>query len=164
MRIWIKRGSDSAEGGIWLRCANGMDGRLRCFFLDFVKWLRSRYAFPVRVNVYLKNTEQIRAMDGEYVSAVIFTPFDRSGTPFIKIAVGDFYALREKHGEFNALCSTVSSLAHELTHYYQWLSGEEKSEVCEERQARYYARKKVYEYLEERGYDFGDKINRSEKI
>lgn len=159
MRIWIKRGLDNSEGGISLHCAKGMDGRLRSFFLDFVKWLRCRYAFPVRVNMYLKNTKHIRAMDGENVSATIFTPFDRSETPFIKIAVGDFYELREKKGEFNAICATVSSLAHELTHYYQWLSGKKMSEVCEERQARYYARRKVYEYLEERGYDLWDKMS-----
>lgn len=156
--LWIRRSRDCKYKGIRVRYPKDMDGRLKGFFCDFVKWLRCRYAFPVRVNVYLKNTEQIRAMDGEYVSAAIFTPFDRSETPYIRIAVGDFYELREKHGEFNALCSTVSSLAHELTHYYQWLSGEEKSEVCEERQARYYARKKVYEFLEERGYDLWDKM------
>lgn len=127
---------------------------LKLFLFDFGKWLRIKFEFPIRVNVYFKSQAYIRAIDGEQVSGTFWGSFDREKEPYIKIAVGDFAVMTEKSNEFSALCNTAASLAHELTHYYQWLNDFQLSEVQEERQAAYYSKKIVYMYLDERGYSF----------
>jgi len=144
--------------------SKGVDDKLKLTFSDFAKWLRNKYVFPMRVNVYIKNTFYIKAADGENVSATFFGPFDRLAEPYIKIAAGDFYDLAEKYDEFNALCDSMASLAHELTHYYQWLNDAALSEIQEERQACYYAKKIVRSYLDEQGYDFLEKLTESNMI
>ena len=136
-----------------------IDGKLKLFFNDFSKWLRKNYIFPIRVNVYLKSTCYIRAVDGENVSATFWGPFDRTAEPYIKIAAGDYNKLKTRYDEFNALCSSIASLAHELTHYFQWINDWDLTPEQEERQAEYYAEKIVYAYLDECGYDYLDSLS-----
>ena len=168
MNPWVKKNKSTEvcaadKSGLRIRYPKNMDMRLRLFYRDFAEWLRRNYDFSVRVNVYLKDREYIRASDGENVSALFFGPFDLSEIPFVRIAVGDFGSWLEKDSSdsplFNALCTYAASLAHELTHYYQWRRDMRLSEVQEERQAEYYSRKVVYEYLNDRGYDFYDYIS-----
>ena len=56
----------------------------------------------MRVMVYVKNQEQIRAHDGERVYGTFFAPYDHSLEPYVRIAVGDYISLVEKRGEMNA--------------------------------------------------------------
>lgn len=135
-----------------------IDRKVKLFFYDFSKWLRKNYAFPIRVNVYVKNSCYIKSIDGEHISATFFGPFDRLVEPYIKIAVGDYYDLIKKYDEFNALCSCIASLAHELTHYFQWINDFRLTQDQEERQAKNYAKKIVYAYLNECGYDYLDSL------
>ncbi|MDE6593032.1 MAG: hypothetical protein K2K57_08215 [Oscillospiraceae bacterium] len=146
--------SQPARGGLQLHFYGGVCPAARAFLCDFAKWLRKKFEFPVRINVYIKNTLYIKARDGECVSATFFGPFDKTAEPYAKIAVGDYSLITEEYNVFSALCSIAASLAHELTHYYQWLNGLNLSEKQEERQARYYSEKTVYKYLDEQGYDF----------
>lgn len=115
----------------------------------FCVWLRKRYTFPMRVMVYVKNQEQIRAHEGERVYGTFFAPYDHSLEPYIRIAVGDYISLVEKRGEMNAVYALLECLAHELTHYYQWLAEWEMNNVLEEKQARYCARQVVRRYWNE---------------
>ncbi len=154
--------AQSVRSSLRMHYCKGIDDRLKIVFNDFSKWLRKKYVFPIRVSVYIKNSFYIKAMDGENVSATFLGPFDRLAEPYIKIAVGDYYDLVEKYNEFNALCSSIASLAHELTHYYQWLNDVVLSENQEERQANYYARKIVQTYLDEQGYDFLEQVIESQ--
>lgn len=152
-----------SQSGLRLHFQQGINSGLRSVFLDFGAWLRENYPFPVRVNVYIKNDPTIKAMDGEQVSATFFGPDDLLKHPYIKIAAGDFDSIaksRKEYGEFNAVCSTISSLAHELTHYYQWVNDIDsyQTDRQSERQARYYQEKIVYAYLDDRGYDFMESI------
>lgn len=142
--------------GLRMHYTKSIDGRLKIFLADFGRWLRKNSHFPVRVNVYFKDATFIRAMDGESVSATFFGPFDRLSEPYIRIAVGDFDPLVREKDLFNALCAAAASLAHELTHYYQWLNDMRLTERQEERQACYYSRKIVYMYLDDGGYDLTD--------
>lgn len=144
--------------GLRLHFCKEADDTLRTVLIDFAQWLRKN-DFPIRVNVYFKKTEHIRASDGEYVSAVFFGPDDKLNEPYIRISVGDYKSLVSRYNEFQALCSNLASLAHELTHYYQWLNDMQLSQKQEERQAEYYAEKIVYSYLDERGYDLMDMMN-----
>lgn len=144
------------RSGLRMHYPKNIDGRLRIFLADIGRWLRKNSHFPVRVNVYFKDTPFIRAMDGERVSATFFGPSDRLAEPYIRIAVGDFDSSVREHDLFNALCGTAASLIHELTHYYQWLNDMQLTEKQEERQAERYSRKIVYMYLDDGGYDLAD--------
>lgn len=50
--------------------------------------------------------------------------------------------LRER-GKDNALAAILHSIAHELSHYYQWLKKYEYNEKRMERQAKYYAKELI---------------------
>ena len=66
--------------------------------------------------------------------------------PYIRLAAGDYAALTAQRGKDNALASVLSCLAHELTHYYQWINALSLTPVGRERQAARYARYILYEY------------------
>lgn len=142
------------RSGLRFRYDNNIDSLLEAFLKKFAIWVRYNYVFPVRVNVYIKNVSYIKAKDGDYVSATFFGPYNKLEEPYIKISVGDYCDIIHSKGIYCALCGMVASVAHELTHYYQWLNNMELSESQEERQAEYYSKKIVYQYLDEHGYDY----------
>jgi hypothetical protein len=75
----------------------------------------------VRVPVYLSPKRRISTLHGEIVTASFFAPFDRRDEPYIRIATGDYPELQTSRGRDNALSSFISSLAHEIIHYRQWV-------------------------------------------
>ena len=83
-------------------------------------------------------------------SATFFFPFDTNDEPYARVATGDYFELLEKRGKDNALASILSSIAHELTHYFQWINGINLTEMGAERQATAYARFILDEYAETR--------------
>ncbi|NQT12279.1 MAG: hypothetical protein HQ582_06005 [Planctomycetes bacterium] len=106
--------------GIRIRGHRG-EPDVRRALIRFARWLRKYYDFPVRVPVYLSPRERILTTHGQKVSASFFAPFDRDVEPFIRIATGDYCALKEERGRDNALAAFICSLAHEVVHYQQWL-------------------------------------------
>jgi len=87
----------------------------------FGRWLRLHYDFSIRVPVYLFAQDQLCTRAGKWVSATFFAPYKLSVEPHIKIAVGDYPALKRSHGKNMALAFMLCSLAHEVIHYRQWL-------------------------------------------
>ena len=151
MNKWIKRYDTSRiRHGMRLRCDKNINPEVKRAGKEFCKWLRTEYEFPVRIPIYLKNSSMIRAMDGEMVSATFFGPFDKYQEPYIRVAVGDYEELLEKKKKDNILASYICSIAHELTHYYQWINGVELTSIGEERQANRYANLILNEYAETR--------------
>lgn len=148
---WIKR-YDTARTrhGVRLRCDKNIDSEVRRTCKEFCRWLRLEYEFPVRVPIYLKASATISAMDGEQVSATFFGPYDKYQEPYIRVAVGDYQELLKKRGKDDALASYICSIAHELTHYFQWLNGIELTAIGEERQASRYASLILEKYAETR--------------
>lgn len=138
--------------GIRLRFDPGVNCEVRRACKDFVKWLRSQYEFPVRIPIYFKATKTIISRSGEHVSASFFGPYDKSVEPYIRISVGDYPDLLRERGKDNALASILHSIAHELSHYYQWLKDSDLSEEKMERQARYYALEILSDYAETRAH------------
>jgi len=108
--------------------------------------LRAEYYFPVRIIVYVKEAERIRAKDGDHVVGTFFEPYSYYDEPYIRIATGDYEELLSKNGKDNALASILISLAHELTHYYQWINNLQLTSMGRERQASRYARYIIDEY------------------
>ena len=76
-----------------------------------------------------------------------------SGDPMIaarRIAAGDFAELCQKKGEEEAVREILLCIAHELTHYYQWLNDIKLTERGEERQAAMQSKLVVSAYLSQR--------------
>ena len=76
--------------GLRARFEKGIDADLRNACIRFCDWARHEYYFPIRVCVYFKKDELIRAMDGEMVSATFFGPYDKMEEPYIRGSTGDF--------------------------------------------------------------------------
>ncbi|GAB6255789.1 hypothetical protein [Peribacillus frigoritolerans] len=113
---------DYPRQGLRIRCEQGVYPEVRRACLEFAKWLRIEFEFPIRVVVYLKKDYQIKSrFDKELVSGTFFGPFDKSEEPYIRIATGDYLELLAENGRDNALAAILGTIAHELGHYYQWI-------------------------------------------
>jgi hypothetical protein len=136
------------RSGLRLRCEQGVNPKVRQSCLDFVKWLRLYMEFPIRVVVYLKKAYQIKTQDGkEMVSATFLGPYSKDEEPYIRVATGDFQELVSERGEDNAILSILNSIAHEITHYHQWLKNPDFDEEIAETEAEEQSVKLVDEYL-----------------
>ena len=113
---------------------------------QFAIWLRTQYYFPLRIIVYVKGTKLIRTKDGDRVVGSFFEPFSYADEPYIRIATGDYNELMSDLGNDNALASILFTLAHELTHYYQWINNIQLTPIGRERQATRYANYIIDEY------------------
>lgn len=118
--------------------------------MEFANWLRSEYEFPQRVPVYVKGAKCLRTMDGEGAVGTFFEPFSDSEEPYIRIATGDYEELKAKSGKDNALATILASIAHELTHYHQWINHISLTPIGAERQATRYAQFILDEYAQTR--------------
>ena len=49
--------------GIALRFEKGVHSDIKSLFTDFTKWLRKNYCFPIRIVVYIKESETIKLMN-----------------------------------------------------------------------------------------------------
>jgi hypothetical protein len=101
----------------------------------FAQWLRKEYEFPIRVPVYLSPKEKIVTLRGRHVAASFFAPFDRAAEPYIRIATGDYPELLKELGRNDALAAFITSLAHEVIHYQQWVKTGNMSERGVDRRA-----------------------------
>jgi hypothetical protein len=89
-------------------------------------------------------------MDGDKVSATFFQPYDKLTESYIKIAAGDYYDMLNKWGKDQALGAILHSIAHELTHYFQWINDVQLTDIGYERQASMCAKAILDEYSETR--------------
>ena len=119
---------------------------------QFGIWLRTQYFFPLRVVVYVKGSKTIRTQDGDHVVGSFFEPFSYSDEPYIRIAAGDYDDLVNAWGKDRALASILLTLAHELTHYYQWINNIPLTPIGRERQAGRYAALVINEYASTRDH------------
>lgn len=141
--------ADRARPGVRLRFDKGIDDEVRRSCKEFMNWIRKQYYFPIRVPIYIKSSNNIKALDGDMVSATFFEPYDYNVEPYIRIAVGDYY-INNTNGKDDALAGILHSIAHELSHYYQWINGIQLTESGYERQATFYSRIILDEYSETR--------------
>ncbi len=154
MNIWKsdnwRRSIDTSRAnyryGLRLKFQKGVDTEVKKACIEFAKWLRNKYYFPVRIPVYFKASEYVKTQSGEFVSAKFFEPFDKMVEPYISIATGDIEEIERKYGKDDALAAVLCSLAHELTHYFQWINDVNLTDNQAEKQARYYKKKIVDDY------------------
>ena len=132
--------------GLRFRYDRAVPFEVKQAFSHFAIWLRKEYYFPLRVVVYVKGAKTIRTKDGDHVVGSFFEPFSYLDEPYIRIAAGDYNELANHLGKDNALASILLSLAHELTHYYQWINNIQLTPIGRERQANRYAEYIIDEY------------------
>ncbi len=80
----------------------------------------------------------------EEVSASIFIPDNKRNRVLIRVAAGDYAETVQRDGCYAAGCSILASVAHEITHYYQWVVDHDC--VFDEAQARAKAKRTVLKY------------------
>ena len=135
--------------GIALRFEKGVHGDIKSLFTDFTKWLRKNYYFPIRVVVYVKESETIKLMNGSMAWGS-FRYFDTFDEPYIRIPTDDYLKQAEIEGKENAAYTILSSFVHELTHYFQWVNQFEQTDRGSEWQANYYRNRIIDLYLNEK--------------
>lgn len=137
--------------GLRLRFDKDVDVEVHRACKEFAVFLRKEYFFPIRVVVYIKNKSKIIAMDGDKVYGTFWRmEDDYTVEPHIRVAAGDYKDLCIKWGKDSALTAILLTIAHELTHYYQWINSLRLTPIGQERQATKYARYILDEYAETR--------------
>lgn len=151
---WEKNIDLTREGhrtGLRLRFDKDIDSEVRRACKEFAVFLRREYFFPIRVVVYIKNVKKLTAMDGDKVYGTFWSMYDDYNIePHIRVAAGDYTDLCHKWGKDSALTAILSTIAHELTHYFQWINALKLTPIGQERQATNYARYILDEYAETR--------------
>lgn len=151
MKTWKKYYSNKMNRtGLRIKFDQAVDDEVRTSCKEFCAWLRSKYCFPIRIPIYVKSSRQIKALDGEKVSATFFLPDNKNDEPYIRISVGEYSDRCVISGRDNALASILRSIVHELTHYYQWINDIKLTEIGYERQAIRYADIVIDEYAQTR--------------
>ena len=135
------------RNGLRLRFEAGVDEEVKNALKDFAKYLRKEYFFPIRVPVYVRYTMKIMARDGDLINGTFLGPYNKLEEAYIRIAVGDYCQEKAKIGKRDVLISYFYVIAHELTHYFQWLNQIEITEIGEERQATRWADIIVKNYI-----------------
>lgn len=131
---------DGKQSGLRLHFNKEINNKVRAEIESLFLWIRKRYFFPLRCEVFLLNQKKFRSkVQHQFCQGIFFAPNESKNlrTPHIYIAVDI---------EASDLCFTVF---HELTHYYQWyfLENENRSDRSLEIEANKYARWLINEYL-----------------
>lgn len=140
MNLWEKFELTQNPGitnqGIFFHYQPGIDPELKRRFLNFSRWIRRNYLFPVRLNVYVLNCEKVKLRNGAMVYGT-FRWYPKR-PPNIQIPSAVEPEVKEELPMEEIYDAVLSSLVHELTHYFQWASGAKQSNAISERQANYY--------------------------
>ena len=136
--------------GLRVVCDIDLDKEVARSIKEFVKWLRKQYYFPQRIRMYVKSSRRIKTKDGSLVCGTFFRPANRREEPYIRIATGDFGEMVQMRCIDDALAAILWTIAHEITHYYQWVNDLNLTLIGEERQATNYANRLLLDYANTR--------------
>ncbi len=103
----------------------------------FLRWMRREYAFPWPVTVYVCHADRLRSREGGTAYGVCFKP-EGENRCVIHLAAGLPWGLPVQQMQ-NELWGMVFSLAHEMVHYFQHVSGREMTNRGMEWQATHRA-------------------------
>ena len=140
MNLWqqfeIEKNSTFENAKIIFHYENGIEKELKEKFMAFSRWLRKKYIFPVNLNVYILNCETIKLLNGNKAYGS-FRWFPKL-SPRIRVPAAIEVHLLNEFTKEEIYEQILSSLVHELTHYYQWVLDLDQNDVTSERQANYY--------------------------
>lgn len=133
---------DSKTSGIYVYYDRTLDDSTLKQIKGVIAWLKKNYFFPIRCNIFMENEKRFNSSKGNYYCQGIF------------FAAGDL--TRTKLPRIYIACDTdfeylVFTLAHELTHYFQWFffQDEKRAGKSLEIEANKYAKWLTYSYFEE---------------
>ena len=120
MIFWIEKQfkkeyiNSAKETGIRCVFSKDYDDATKNEIMQFMKFIRANYYFPIRVRITIFNEAHfVSPVDGHRYYGVFYDGDDTKKTyPIIYIA--------GKKTKRNSIGDILSSIAHELTHYYQW--------------------------------------------
>ncbi len=141
-------GNADVRRGLRVRYEHGIDTDLKESIKRFILWIRRNYYFPFRVVIYIKSSEFITAKDGDLVSGTCFLPYNRFEEPYIRVATGEYSKDLAIYGRDNSIAGVLGTIAHELTHYYQWINNLKQTDRGMEQQAYIYSKKIIRKYAE----------------
>lgn len=147
MNLWQKfekKNFSAKNEGFSLHFEEGIEPELKKFYLDFSRWLRKNYVFPIHINVYILNEEKVRLMNGNLAYGS-FKYFPKRA-PRIKIPSRVGPELLNEFSLDDIYEQIISSFVHELTHYFQYAAGLEQTNAASERQANYFRYRIIEEY------------------
>ena len=131
---------------IRIRFEKGIHKALRNDYLLLIKYLRKKYVFPYRLNIYVINKNQVKLMDGRMSWGKFHWYLSKDSYIVIPSKVEksklNGYTLTEEY------YSILGSLIHELSHYYQMCSDLKQNDRVSEKQADYYRFKILDEWLD----------------
>lgn len=152
MNLWkqfeFQNNESSNSNGISFHYEKGIDKQLRSLYIDFAKWLRKKYCFPIHINIYILNQEKVKLLSGVWAYGS-FRWFENR-PPRIKIPSKIEYGSLSEYTYDEIYEQILSSLVHELTHYFQWVLKLEQSNAVSERQANYYRYRIIDKYKKEK--------------
>ena len=137
---------------IQLRCDENTNEDLKLACRCFIQWVKKEYYFPIPLCVHLKKQVLLKTKDGETAVGTFFEPTDNSALPYIRIATGDYPDLLDSMGRDDAIATILTVIAHEMTHYFQWLNALPLTERGRERQAAQYSHFILDEYSQTRAH------------
>ncbi|MBQ9124802.1 MAG: hypothetical protein IJY14_03830 [Acholeplasmatales bacterium] len=92
----------------------------KCNIEQFISFLRKHYYFPIRLNILFCNTTCFKHnIDKHIYYGSFYSMDDEKKKTYPRISIA---AMVNKHNSINDVLFT---LAHEITHYYQWYFLEE---------------------------------------
>lgn len=149
MNLWQKfeksRNKSFESQKLSFRYEDGIDDELKRLYQSFAMWLKDNYVFPVSLNIYILNCEKIRLKNGNMAYGS-FRWYPKKN-PVIRIPSAINSDLLEEYTPEEIYEQILSSLVHELTHYFQWVLGSEQSNATSERQANYYRYRIIEKYM-----------------
>ena len=99
---------------------NAFDAAIMDEINSFIAFLRKNYYFPIRLNILFCNTHAFKhPTDNHTYYGAFYSMDDEKGKPYPRISIAAGVT------EINSLHDIFFSLAHEITHYYQWYFLEE---------------------------------------
>ncbi|MBU1093538.1 MAG: ImmA/IrrE family metallo-endopeptidase [Firmicutes bacterium] len=125
--MWIEKKDkskflDSKMQGLRIKYSLKPDIELKNYTSGFIKWLRFQYFFPIRCNIVIKPCPYfITGNDNKTRSHGDFYYYDDpiKKVPSIWISSGEYYTSKED-SKFKQIKEILFTIAHELTHYFQW--------------------------------------------
>ena len=137
---------------IQLHCDKNTNEDLKLACRHFIQWVKKKYYFPIPLCINLKKQALLKTRDGGTAVGTFFELTDDSVLPHIRIATGDYPDLLDSLGRDDAIATILIVIAHEMTHYFQWINALPLTERGRERQAAQYARFILDEYSQTRAH------------
>ncbi len=139
MSLWEKFEKENCNlknNNIRIRIDKGISKKLRKEYLSLIKYLRNKYVFPYRLNIYAVNKYQVKLMDGRLAWGKFHWYESKDSYIVIPSKIDkdelNGYTLEEEY------TAVLGELIHELTHYFQMCLDLKQSDKASEKQADYY--------------------------